>query len=87
MKELWISQYVSNITPEQIKKFAKENQIELTDMETNMIERKIKEEWKTILYGDTTKIFQELKDNLGEKRTEKIMLLYKEYKEKYKNYL
>lgn len=87
MKELWINQYVSKITIEQIQMFARENNIVLNEAEADMINNIIKKEWKTLLYGNPNPIFSFLHSQLGEERTRHIVSLYEEYKEKYKNYL
>lgn len=87
MNEFLIKKYISKLTLNDIDSFSKKNGIELKEKELNLIEKYIKNDWKTIIYGNPKPILNELKEKLNKIQYQKIENLYIEYKEKYKNYL
>ena len=87
MNEFIIKNYISKITQEDIDKFSKKHNIELTKEELKLIEQHIKNDWHTIIYGDPKPILENLKQKLNQEKYIKIENLYIEFKNKYKNYL
>ena len=85
MKSL-IKSYVSKLTKERIDKFAKKNDIILTDSELNYLLELIKNNIDDLLKNDT-KYLSDIKNNISSINYEKIYNLYTHYKEKYKGYL
>jgi hypothetical protein len=87
MNEFIIKNYISKITIEDIDKFSKKHNIELSKEELKLIEQHIKNDWKTIIYGNPKSILDNLKEKLNQEKYQKIENLYIEFKNKYKNYL
>ena len=87
MNEFLIKNYISKLTLNDIEKFARKNEIELNEKELKIIERHIRNDWKTIIDGDPTPVLNNLKEKINKVQYQKIENLYKEYKDKYKNYL
>lgn len=86
MKKL-IQNYIHKITENDIEMFAVKNNIKLNKSEISAIYFYVKNEYETLLYHDSTSIFDDLKTKLSAKNYEKIVSVFKEYKEKYKHYL
>lgn len=87
MQEILISEFIKRLTNSDIDKFAKQHGIDLKASEINLIHEQIKSDWRTILYGNPRPILDKLKENLDTLTYNKIENLYKEFREKYKNYL
>lgn len=87
MHKFFISQYVSRLTKEDVMNFAHKNNIYLTKDELEIIYSNLKSNWKTVLYGDPTSVFKELKQSLSDDSYQKGMSLYQEYHDLYKDYL
>lgn len=87
MHKFFISQYISRLTKEDVMKFASKNDINLNQEELDLIYSNLKTNWETVLYGDPTKLFQELKQSLNPDSYEKGIKLYQEYHNLYKDYL
>lgn len=87
MNEFLIKNYISRITIEDINKFSKKHNIELSKEELKLIEQHIKNDWKTIIYGNPKPILDNLKEKLNQEKYQKIENLYIEFKDKYKHYL
>lgn len=87
MYKFLISQYIGKITKEDIIKFATKNNIILNEKEVEIIYINLKQNWETALYGDPTKLFDSLKQQLSKDSYEKGIKLYYEYYNLYKNYL
>lgn len=87
MNEFLIKNYISKLTLNDIKTFAIKNGIELNEEELKIIEKYIRNDWRTIIYGNPRPILNELKEKLNQIEYQKIENLYVEFKEKYKNYL
>ena len=87
MNEFIIKNYISKITKEDINKFSKKHNIELSKEELKLVEQHIKNDWKKIIYGDPKPILENLKQKLNQEKYQKIENLYIEFKNKYKNYL
>jgi len=87
MNEFLIKNYISKLTLDDIDTFAKKNGIELKETELKLIEKHIRNDWRTIIYGNPRKILDNLKENLNNIEYQKIENLYIKFKNKYKNYL
>lgn len=87
MYDYFIKQYVEKINESDIQKFASQNGIVLTKEEIDVFLFYIKKDWRTIIYGNPTKIFAEVKDQLNPLTYQKMIELYTFFKEKYQNYL
>ena len=87
MNEFLIKNYISKLTLNDINTFAIKNGIELNEEELKIIEKYIRNDWRTIIYGNPRPILNELKEKLNQIQYQKIENLYVEFKEKYKNYL
>ena len=87
MNDFIIKNYISRITIEDINKFSKKHNIELSKEELKLIEQHIKNDWKTIIYGNPKPILDNLKEKLNQEKYQKIENLYIEFKDKYKHYL
>ena len=75
-----IKEYIKKITEEDIYNYAKKEGIELTNEELKIIYIYIKNYYEVLLNGDSTFIFEELKDKLRKEPYEKIIELYNKYK-------
>ncbi|MCM1371170.1 MAG: hypothetical protein NC181_04720 [Clostridium sp.] len=87
MKELIIKKYIDNITKSDIYNFGVKNNIILDDKELDIIYYYIKKDWKVIIFGNINPILNELKEKVNTYKLTKIVKLYNEFKEKYKNFL
>ena len=77
-----VGEYVMRLTKEDITKFAYKQGITLKDKELNIIFNTIKENYKTLVYGNARSILDDLKDKVEPLTYNKIITLYKEFKEK-----
>ena len=77
-----VGQNVKRLTKEDITKFAYKQGITLKDKELNIIFNTIKENYKTLVYGNARSILDDLKDKVEPLTYNKIITLYKEFKEK-----
>ena len=87
MYRVLIKNYISNLTPIQVKQFAKENHVELTDQEVIYFTNFIKKNWQTLLYQNAENLFKEVRANV---RPEIFELAKKEFiqaKNKYQSFL
>lgn len=82
-----IEKYIKNLTKNDIINYSKNENIDLNDNEINIIYNIIKEDYKILLYGDSTNVFKKLKSRINSTSYDKIKYLFDSYKEKYKNYL
>lgn len=86
MKKFLIKKYVDKLTTYDIEKFAKNNNIILTNNQINFFYNLIKENWEKIITNDNS-ILYKIKNNFNNEEYKKIEKLYYEYKQKYQNYL
>ena len=87
MYRVLIKNYISNLTPIQVKQFAKEKHVELTDQEVIYFTNFIKKNWQTLLYQNEENLFKEVRANV---RPEIFELAKKEFiqaKNKYQSFL
>ncbi|MBQ9181667.1 MAG: DUF2624 family protein [Bacilli bacterium] len=82
-----IKNYIKKLNVEDVLNFSLKNNINLSEVEANIILNYIKQDYETIIYGDPKNIFNELKTKLDKENYIKIINIYYEFKEKYKNYL
>ena len=82
-----IKNYIKKLNTQDILNFSLKNNINLNENEVNIILDYIKNDYETIMYGNPEHIFNELKLKLNKDTYDKLIILYNEFKEKYKNYL
>ena len=87
MIEKLILNYVDKITKNDIINFGIKNGITLNSEQTEYIFYHVKNNWRTIVYGNPTDIFNELKTKFDTNTYQKIKQLYFEFKNKYQSYL
>lgn len=80
--EQLIKEYIDNIDEYTINKYAKINNINLTDKELKVIYLYIKNYWQVFLKDDPKDLFKELEDQIQKNNLNKIKDLYYKYKEK-----
>ncbi len=78
----FIKEYINNIDEYTINKYAKINNINLSDQETKVIYLYIKNYWQTFYKGNPKDLFKELEEQISKENLDKIKDLYKKYKEK-----
>ena len=82
-----IENHIKNLTKKDIIDYSKNENINLNNNEIDIIFNYIKNDYKTLLYGDSSYIFKDLKNRINPTSYQKIKSLYDTYKDKYKNYL
>ena len=83
MKERLISEYVNRMTLEDVNNFALKNGIVLKDNEIKLIYDHIKNNWRTIVFGNPRGILDDLKEKLDITSYQKIESLYIYFKNRY----
>ena len=63
MKERLINEYVNRMNLDDVNKFALQNGINLKDDELRLIYTYIKNDWRTIVFGNPRGILDDLKNN------------------------
>ena len=82
-----IKNYISNLTPIQVKQFASSKDVTLTEQEVNYLTNFVKQNWETFLYDNPESLFQEASKYV---RPEIIQIAKKEFqeaKQKYQSFL
>ena len=82
-----IKNYISNLTPIQVKQFASSKDVTLTEQEVNYLTNFVKQNWETFLYDNPESLFQEASKHV---RPEIIQIAKKELqeaKQKYQSFL
>lgn len=82
-----IQSYIDKVNKTDIADFASKQGMQLHPDEISILYFYIKNEYKTLLYGDSTSIFLDLQKKLSPSHYQKIRELFDMYKEKYKYYL
>ncbi|MGI6329819.1 MAG: hypothetical protein ACOXZR_03080 [Bacilli bacterium] len=82
MYEYLIKEYIEQLKLKDIKEFAKNNGINLTNEETTIIYDYLKNHWRTIYYGNPKPILEELKERLNSQTYTKLENLYIYFKNK-----
>ena len=83
MKERLISEYVNRMTLEDVNNFALKNGIILKDKEVKVIYDHIKNNWRTIVFGNPRGILDDLKEKLDSTSYQKVESLYIYFKNRY----
>ena len=78
---------IDKITKKDVYDFGLKNNITLNNNNLDIIYNCIKKDWKQIVFGDVTPIFNKLSFEIDENNLNKIKNLYYFFKEKYKNFL
>lgn len=87
MKEIMIKKYVDMLSIDDVVRFARMNNVDLNDDEVKTIYNTVKNEWKTIIYGDYKDVLNKYKNNFPVDKLNKIERLIISYKDKYRNYI
>lgn len=87
MIEKLIIQYIDRMTLADIDDFARKNGIVLTNNELDLVYYHIKNNWRTIVYGNPKPILEDLRSKVDSLTYQKIENLYVEFKNKYSSYL
>lgn len=87
MYQALIKNYITNLTPIQVKQFAEKNHVVLTEEETNYMTNFVKTNWHTLLYGDPTPLFLEAKKHIRSEIYEMALQGFQEAKQKYQSFL
>lgn len=87
MIEKLIIQYIDRMTYSDVDDFARKNGIVLNNEEIDLIYHHIKNNWRTIVYGNPKPILEDLKGKFDNLTYQKIEHLYVQFKNKYSNYL
>ena len=87
MVEKLIIQYINRMNLSDIDSFARKNGIVLNQDELELIFYHIKNNWRTIVYGNPKPILEDLKSKVDGLTYQKIENLYIEFKNKYSSYL
>ncbi len=82
-----IEDYIKKINTDDINKFAVKNGVFLNEDETDLIYYHVKNNWKTILYGNPREVLDDLKSKLSLNQYTKIENLYLNFKGRYNNFL
>lgn len=77
-----IEEYINKMKKEDIEKFALKQGITLNDEELSIIYEYIKNNYKTILYGNPKNILLEIKEKVNYITYSKIENLYMKFKDK-----
>ncbi len=82
-----IGNYVNKMTINDVKNFALSNNINLNNTELDIVYNTIKKNWYTLIYGDYTSIFNNIKDKFDTDTYKKIEELFFYFKNKYQKFL
>lgn len=87
MYELIISNYVNNLTKNNILDFSFKNNINLNNQELDYIYNIIKSHYKDLLNDKYEYILNDSKKYLSSENHKKICILFTEYRNKFKDFL
>ena len=87
MIENLIKEHINKLTISDVKSFAKDNNIYLSDEEANNIYDIVKRNWKELVYGDSNGIFESNRFKIEDKNYDKIKDLFDLFKKKYQRFL
>lgn len=82
-----IENYINKMTISDVNNFALSNNINLNNTELDIVYNTIKRNWYTLIYGDYTSIFNNLKDKFDINTYKKIEELFFYFKNKYQKFL
>lgn len=83
MYEYLVKEYLKKLTIDDILKYARKNNIEISTSDANILLIYAKKHYETLLNGDPTSIFKELKQKIKPETYKEVYKLYIEYKLKY----
>ena len=83
MYEYLIKEYLKKITIKDILNYAKKNNLEISNSDASILLIYAKKHYETLLNGDPTNIFKELKQKIKPETYKEVYKLYIEYKLKY----
>ena len=86
MKERLINEYVNRMTLDDVNRFALQNGINLKDDELRLIFSYIKNDWRTICFGNPRGILDDLKKQIEPNSYSKIESLYMFFRNRYSNF-
>lgn len=86
MKEKLISEYVNRMTITDVRNFAIQNGVTLSEEELNIVYNHAKNNWRTIIFGNPREILDDLKNKINIVSYQKIEALYVYFKNKYNNF-
>jgi len=84
MIDLIINEYIKKMSPTDIKIFAKYNQIELSDNESQYLLIIVKKNWRTILYGNPKDLFEKIRRDNTSDLYQKSQVLFKAIQDKFR---
>ena len=77
-----IKNYISNLTPIQVKQLASSKHVTLKDEEVNYLTNFVKQNWEKFLYQNPEPLFQEASKHI---RSEIVQIAKKEFYEEHNN--
>ena len=83
MQEYLINEYIKKMTIDDIKNFAKKNNIEITNNDASILYTYAKNYYQDFLSGKDNEIIKELKNKLEPNTFKEVYKLYLKYKIKY----
>lgn len=87
MIENLIKEHINKLTISDVKLFAKDNNIYLSDEEANNIYDIVKRNWKELVYGDSNGVFESNRFKVEDKNYDRIKELFDLFKKKYQRFL
>ncbi len=82
-----ISRFIEKMTPNDISNFAKEQNIELSEDETNFIYLFLKKNWQELLGNPNSLIMSRYRNNFSDENYNKINNLVNYYRIKFSGYI
>lgn len=82
-----VQDYINRLTITDLEKFALSNGITLNEFELNLIFDNVKNNWRTVIYGNPRGVLDELKSKVNPVQYQKIENLYIQFKNRYSNFL
>ncbi|MNE81191.1 hypothetical protein D3C80_1778210 [compost metagenome] len=87
MRERLIGEFINRMTYQDIDTFATKHGIVLNEDEIALIYRSVKENWRTILYGNPRPILDSLQTQIDPLTFQKLESLFVYFKSKYQSFL
>ena len=87
MIENLIKEHINKLTISDVKSFAKDNNIYLSDDEASNIYDIVKSNWKELVYGDSNGVFESNRFKVEDKNYDRIKELFDLFKKKYQRFL
>ena len=87
MYRAFIKNYICNLTPIQVKQFASEKHVTLSDTEANYITNFIKQNWEELLYHNPEPLFQKAAQQVRQQIIQKEKEEFYQAKQKYQSFL